>query len=736
MRRGLTAICTDQTTAHYFFYLCAPQATNIMRKQLLTITLLLFAVLLGRAQNEHYTITILPPDTNWGKNSGTTFFSNAYQSWRGTLYWNDLLYNPLGDCPREWFHVVEYQGDFYLSKYYPYSTIFTDSVIIYNGMDWGFSAFADFKQDKDFSYQFTAFQTRPDSTVAAYHPFITQVPGHEGLYLFHKDNGDEYELVTNRHYLKNFKILDEHFDENGDWEFRPPYYPQPDLDDLFSSRPPLDTTTIVVTPQLAQTMRKVKVSRKRPLTDFYFWPNGTALYCKHNKCGVIKYSGEVIIPSEYQRISLHEDLFILSKNCKKKQPIPICSEGLADKNGEILIPCNPDIITFYIEDSIVTVLQHAKDTVADVLYYNTQTKEFCAKPTYDNFPGFHINRNYSEKDSLFDGDGNLILSDYDAIIFTDGIAVVLLDTLYGTVNQNGKTLLPCIYDDIWVKDDILTVKKDGKVAFADFNGEFITPFMENTGNLYAHSGLIVTSQRSADGSRLLKGVINSRGKVIVPCQYDDIEIFPDVILLKKDGKYGFCDREGNIIAPCIYEFCENLWCICAYATPPASIEGKWGLINRQNEVLIPFEWDGIEPYGNLALVQKDGLWGGVNFEQDTVIPIQYDEIITNPIGLYAVVKDGKMGIIDTLGHIIVPCIYEYDEYNFWLWGGVDYTDNLLITLKKGEKFGAVNTNGEVVIPFVYDELGFFFGEDIQMVPARKGRRIGYVDRFGNSTFAR
>lgn len=709
-----------------------PQTTNNMHKQLLMTTLLFFTAIFGRAQNEHYSFNILPPDSNWAVNRDTTSFSNTYQSWRGALYWNDLLHNPLGDFPREWFHVVEYQGDFYLSKYYPYSIIFSDSVIIYNGMDWGFSAFADFRQDEDFSYHYTAFQTRPDSTVAAHHQSIKPVPGHEGLFILLKDYDDEYELVTNRHYLKNFKILDEHFDENGAGEFHPPYYPQPDLDDLFGNRNPLDTTTIVVTPQLAQAMRKVKASRKHSLFDFYFWPNGTALYCKRNKCGVINYGGEIIIPCEYQSISLNENLFILSRNCDKKHPIPNCSEGLADKNGEILIPCSPDILQFHIKDSIVLIDRLTKDSDLQESYYNTRTKKFCAKPTYDNFPGYHVSGNYPEKESLLDGSDHLILTGYDKIFFDDGIAFVVSDTLYGAVKQNGQPLLPCIYNAIWVQDDIISAIKDEKVAFVNFNGDFITPFMEIDGTPPLF-GLIVTNQRSADGSRLLKGVINCRGKIIVPCQYDDIMIFPDVIFLKKDEKYGFCDHTGNMIGPCVYDLKESFGGLNSPIFP-AGIDDNWGLINHQNEVIVPFQWDNIECYGNLALVKKEGSWGCVNFSQDTIIPIQYDYIFTNPAGLFAVFKGYKMGIIDTLGQVIVPC--EYERYDFWPWWGIDYTDDLLITLKKEGKYGAVNIRNEIVIPFVYDELGTFFGKRDKMVPARKGRRIGYVDRFGNSTFTR
>ena len=58
------------------------------------------------------------------------------------------------------------------------------------------------------------------------------------------------------------------------------------------------------------------------------------------------------------------------------------------------------------------------------------------------------------------------------------------------------------------------------------------------------------------------------------------------VFSKKDGKYGFVDRDGDIVIPLIYDgalhFADGLAPVCK--------GGKWGDINADGEVVIPFRF--------------------------------------------------------------------------------------------------------------------------------------------------
>ena len=46
------------------------------------------------------------------------------------------------------------------------------------------------------------------------------------------------------------------------------------------------------------------------------------------------------------------------------------------------------------------------------------------------------------------------------------------------------------------------------------------------------------------------GFIDTTGKEVAPCQYDDAESFSEGFArVEKDGKYGFIDTTGKVVIP-------------------------------------------------------------------------------------------------------------------------------------------------------------------------------------------
>jgi hypothetical protein len=61
--------------------------------------------------------------------------------------------------------------------------------------------------------------------------------------------------------------------------------------------------------------------------------------------------------------------------------------------------------------------------------------------------------------------------------------------------------------------------------------------------------------------------------------------------------------------------------------------GKWGVIDRLDSIVLPFDYEFIMPEGHIKdakegafIVQKNGYMGTVNLENEVVIPIRYDAI--------------------------------------------------------------------------------------------------------------
>lgn len=105
-------------------------------------------------------------------------------------------------------------------------------------------------------------------------------------------------------------------------------------------------------------------------------------------------------------------------------------------------------------------------------------------------------------------------------------------------------------------------------------------------------------------------------------------------------------------------------------------------------------------------------------------------------------KDGKWGMVDKNGKVVVPYEYDYiDQYTLDMHRCLENQDDdfLLVVgkeehkddcLKEGAKYGYVNMRGEVVIPLEYDEIYGWFGEDGCSMVEKDGK-WGAIDKKGN-----
>lgn len=132
-----------------------------------------------------------------------------------------------------------------------------------------------------------------------------------------------------------------------------------------------------------------------------------------------------------------------------------------------------------------------------------------------------------------------------------------------------------------------------------------------------------------------------------------------------------------------------------------SYESKWGIVDSENRVIIPFEYEYMcKTYynhreGNFCVVQKNGKLGTIDLNNETIIPFEYDAMSGwcehGPEGHY-VSKDEKFGLITPTGELIIPVIYD---------GIFRYSSNYFVA-KKGAKCGVINSKLDTIISFDYD----------------------------------
>ena len=134
------------------------------------------------------------------------------------------------------------------------------------------------------------------------------------------------------------------------------------------------------------------------------------------------------------------------------------------------------------------------------------------------------------------------------------------------------------------------------------------------------------------------GVVNKQGEQIVQCKYDVIGDFSESYAqVERDGKVGLIDKNGVEFIPCVYD--ELV--INNRSTPiQAKFDGSWCLV----------DWSGVAftPVGIYDSIDED-------FERDLV----YDDFDTN--GYFIVTRSGKYGVVNSMGVEVVGCQYVNKE---------------------------------------------------------------------------
>lgn len=165
-------------------------------------------------------------------------------------------------------------------------------------------------------------------------------------------------------------------------------------------------------------------------------------------------------------------------------------------------------------------------------------------------------------------------------------------------------------------------------------------------------GLFVVFESYIDGwaySYEAKGYMDFSGNMALDLSgrgFTDLRSFHEGLaaVCTEDNLIGFIDKLGELVIPCMYEAFSDGFSkdgLCAVQK-----DGKWGYIDRDNNVVIPFEHDGA--YGadaGLASVTKDGKCGLVDYRNRIVIDYEYDNISSPYEGVAYAIKNGLLYII-------------------------------------------------------------------------------------------
>ena len=214
--------------------------------------------------------------------------------------------------------------------------------------------------------------------------------------------------------------------------------------------------------------------------------------------------------------------------------------------------------------------------------------------------------------------------------------------------------------------------------------------------------------------------------------YDAVGDFHDgLAMVTKGDKYGFIDKMGNEVIPCIYDFMEETDCSFHEGLAFVHQGDNYYFIDKEGKKAFDFKYDAANDFSEgLAVVWKDGKCGYIDKKGNEVIALT-DKYFGDDFseGLAAAMsKDGKLGFIDMKGNVVIPFNYDMTEGDTPL-----FSEGYAAVQKEG-KYGFIDKNGKEVIPLKYDNA-YPFSEGLAVVMLYEGgsqeTKFGFVDKKGN-----
>ena len=345
---------------------------------------------------------------------------------------------------------------------------------------------------------------------------------------------------------------------------------------------------------------------------------------KNEKYGIIDFDGKEILPCEYDEI--------YSLNGVKNSIVTVRGnkKGLIDSKGNIIISNEyKDIkkLTNKYENGFIVQNEENK---FGVISYN---KKIALECKYDEIKNIYNDGNYVVKENgklkIVDSGANTFLEDkYSEIIgINSDNVIVKKDNKYGVVTKTGEQLIPINYDDVsYLYSNNYIAKKDNKYGVVNLENKKMLDFnysslfyRETADFLEGTKDSVETDLINHELQVKLTGIVSEvnieKGYIKVRQnnetkyytfkfeQKNAQEIFKSntLFLKKKDGKYGFVNKDGVEVVNYIYDDATEQ---DEYGYSSVKKDGKWGAIDQKGNVVVEPKYS----LENNTLIKFIGKW--------------------------------------------------------------------------------------------------------------------------------
>jgi hypothetical protein len=272
---------------------------------------------------------------------------------------------------------------------------------------------------------------------------------------------------------------------------------------------------------------------------------------------------------------------------------------------------------------------------------------------------------------------------------------------WGFVDSSCKFNQDLVYqmaDDFFMGRAI--VQKNNKFSYVDVNGKPLTAFSFTKLTHFSADSLAFALNDSNQIS-----CINWNFKPVfsIP-EAEEVNLFYNGIAsVRKNGKYGFIDKKGNVVLD--YEFdavgkyTESCIAVAKYEELPDTSYLKWFFIDRTGKQLFDISFTDVHDFSEgFAAVAINGKWGWINKSGKFIFGNDFQECKSFSEGYAAFKKGDAWGLINNKGKIVAqPNYFDVGEMH-----------EHFATFSMGPKnVGYIDTSGSIIIQPQFESASNF-----------------------------
>lgn len=266
---------------------------------------------------------------------------------------------------------------------------------------------------------------------------------------------------------------------------------------------------------------------------------------------------------------------------------------------------------------------------------------------------------------------------------------------YIIIPNNKKDVFICTYDVDYDANTYKTkvINSNGSEIISGY--ELVEPIYnyDKNNNVLFEDNVLLAKK---DGKY---GMVDYAGNVLLNCEYEKIEALQGIensFIITKDGKVGLADNKGKVIIKEEYKKIIALGDNYQNGYIVVNNDNKYGVIDFTGNQILENKYKDIKNvYGNEMYVVKNTKYAVVNKEGKTLVD-GFDDVKAINAESIIIKKDGKYGVKNIKNEEIIPAEYEELEYAF---------SNYYIAKKDG-KYGVIDTKEKIVLKFKYTSLSF------------------------------